>query len=82
MPERSRAMKTSSGMVINRKFETISGLDITEDEANVSGKKAVTKIMIKIIIEKAIIRYLNFNVNSPGRIIKERSRYVNLGEKT
>jgi len=67
-------------MVTNRKFEIVSGLDIETDEANASGKKAVTKIMIKIIMEKAIIRYLNFNVNSPDRIIKERLYYVNRGE--
>jgi len=67
-------------MVISRKLEIVSGLDFERADANVNGKKAVTKIMIIIIIENAIIRYLNFNMNSPGRIIKERLYYVNRGD--
>ena len=65
-------MKTSSGKVINRKFTADSG------PANITGSIATTMITNTIRILNIIIRNLNFNVNSPDRIIKERSCYVNL----
>jgi len=68
-------MNMSSGKVINRKFTINSG---PEDGANIRGNRAVTNIMITIIIQNAIMRYLNFKTNTPFKIIKERGGYVNL----
>lgn len=52
-------MKSKSGKVMYRKFTANSG-----PESN-SGNRAVIKMIIMIIILKAIIRYLNFNGNTP-----------------
>ena len=68
-------MKTSSGKVIYLKFTAKSGPEAVVIKR---GNKAVTSIMINIIIQNAIIRYLNFNTNAPLEIIEERQRYVNL----
>ena len=54
-------MNINSGRVKYRKF-TIDPAPVCE--ANISGKRTVTKITIMIIMLNAIIRYLNFNVNS------------------
>jgi hypothetical protein len=73
MQARSKAMKIKSGRVRYWKFSAnklFSGCDI------ISGSRAVTNITITIIMEKAIIRYLNFI----DVIVKERLFYVNEGE--
>lgn len=70
-------MKISSGKVINWKFAAKSGFE------SIDGIKAVTSIIIISIMLNKIIRYLNFNGNSPimalDGIIKERGCYVNEG---
>ena len=72
-------MKSSSGNVIYRKF-TASAI-LAPDPGSINGNRAVTNIVITIIILNAIIRYLNFNGNTPimalKGIIKERASYVN-----
>ena len=52
-------MKISSGKVIYRKFTAKSG------PASIRGNKAVNRIITKIMMLKAIIRYLNFTANTP-----------------
>ena len=64
-------MNINSGKVKNLKFTRYS------DPDNIIGIRAVTIIMTKIKTLNAIIRYLNFNIYSPCRIIKERLYYVN-----
>jgi len=68
-------MKLNSGSIINCVFTANSCW-----ESN-NGTRAVTKIIIMIIMLNAIIRYLNFNLNSPiitlQEIIKESAFYVN-----
>jgi len=59
-------MKTRSGNVMNRKLtadKSASGMD------RINGSRAVTNMIKTIIILKAIIRYLNFNVNSPIMLV-------------
>ena len=68
-------MKINSGNVTYRKLTANSGPTC---EAVINGNRMVTKITITIIILNAIIRYLNFNVNTPFGIIKETLCYVNL----
>ena len=65
-------MKISSGKVINRRFT------IDSDPASIIGSSVTAIIINTIRTLNTIIRYLNFNVDSPERIIKERARYVNL----
>jgi len=74
MQARSKIMTKRSGNTINLKF-TANDIDPDickrADSAPVSGtasktgRKAVTNIMIMTIIINAIIRYLNFNLNTP-----------------
>ena len=64
-------MNISRGKVKNLKFTRYSGPD------SIIGIRAVIKIMKMINALNAIIRYLNFNMHSPYRIIKERLYYVN-----
>jgi hypothetical protein len=59
MKIRRETMKINSGRVINLKFAANSGPD------SIMGRRAVTNIMTVIIMLNAIIRYLNFNANSP-----------------
>ena len=75
MLPRSSTMKISSGRVINLKFTANSG---PADGVKISGSKAVTNIIINIIMQNAIIRYLNLKTYAPLEIIKERLCYVNL----
>ena len=75
IPPRSKTMKIINGSVINRKLIANSGPACKTD---ISGNMAVTKIMITIIILKAIIRYFNFNLVTSNGMIKERLFYVNL----
>ena len=68
-------MKINSGKVMYWKFTAKSCPE------RINGSRAMTNITIKIIILKAIIRYLNFNGYAPiiaiNRSIKERLFYVN-----
>ena len=59
MQVRSKAINSNSGKVMYLKFTAYSGLDI------INGSRAVTKMSIEIIMVNAIIRYLNFNENTP-----------------
>jgi len=52
-------MKSSTGKDINLKFAANSG------PASNNGIKAMTNIIIAIIMLNTIIMYLNFNLNSP-----------------
>ena len=65
-------MKISSGKVNNRRFTVDSG------PASITGSSVTAIIINTIRTLNTIIRYLNFNMDSPERIIKERARYVNL----
>ena len=64
-------MKNNNGNVNNRK------VDINSVPVNITGNIAMTAITRTIIMLNAIIRILNFNVDSPYKSIKERLCYVN-----
>jgi hypothetical protein len=68
-------MKIINGSVMCRKFTANSG---SACETIISGTRAVTKMIITIIMLNAIIKYFNFNVFTPDGIIEERDYYVNL----
>jgi len=59
-------MKISSGKNKYRKFTARDTLEVSALAASNTGNKTVTKIIITIIMLKAIIRYLNFNWNTPA----------------
>jgi len=67
-------MNSNSGKVMYRKFTTYSDL------FNSNGRRAVTKMTMEIIMVNAIIRYLNFNENTPIMNILERLYCVNNAE--
>jgi len=75
-------MKIISGKVIYLKLTANSEPECAEcipaDDKN-NGSRAVTKMIITIIMLNVIIRYLNFNEYTPSGIIKERLCYVNNG---
>jgi len=80
MQARSKAMKARSGNIIYLKFAADRS---ASDSEKINGSRAMTNMTIMIIILNAIIRYLNFNGNTPkmalNRIIRERALNVNLG---
>ena len=68
-------MNIINGNVIYRKFIANSGSAF----AVISGKRAVIKIIITIMILKATNKYFNFNLITPDQMINDRLFYVNLG---
>jgi hypothetical protein len=84
MHARSKAMKISSGKVMNRKFaaKDKGELSLTGSES-IIGSRAATIIIAMITMLNAIIKYLNFTWNSPiitlERMIKESPFNVNVG---
>jgi hypothetical protein len=76
MQARSSTIKIKSGKVIcwkpNAADKTVSCHE------SINGNKAVISIIIIIIMQKANIKYLNFNGNTPVKgMIEERLSYVN-----
>jgi hypothetical protein len=71
---RRMTMNSNSGKVMYLKFTVYSYSE------NNNGNKAIIKRIMTNIALNAIIRYLNFNGNTPIMNIKERLSYVNDAE--